>query len=117
MEKEKRNRYRIHYPVTKNAVLRVLGISFDIVDLSETGAKVRFSHNFEKLLELGKCYKIFLTLLTGEILQLQAKALRIKKDALAFSFESSIPYELIMKEQRYLILYRLKTQGQNINQE
>ena len=117
MSKERRNFYRIHYPSTKSAILSVCGVDFEIINLSETGAKAKFSHDFKKLIKKNSSYEISIQLIAGEGISLVGKVLRVKKDELVFSFESSIPYELIMKEQRYLIQYRLKIQGQNINQE
>jgi hypothetical protein len=97
----KREYYRIIYPLSCRPKIIILGLEYEVVDVSEHG--IRF--HVEKTLNLKTGLEINAEIIfhDGEAVTVVGKILRIVKNKVILNLSKGIPLKKIVNEQRYLI--------------
>ncbi len=90
---ERRDHFRIKYPHVERPKLEILGENFDIIDISERGIKFYGGPKFQTTI----------TFHDGEFFDIEGKVLRTQNNEMVVQLLQSIPFERIIKEQRYLV--------------
>lgn len=97
---EKREHFRIRYPVKERPLLLLAQQEFEIIDMCEEAVKFRCpgfrSFSVGDLLEGGIRFR------NGESMQVEGKVLRVDRESVVMVVDPSIPCSLIVSEQRRL---------------
>jgi len=97
---DRRGLYRVTYPPEARPKLKIKSREFEVINLSEKG--IRFL--LDKQIEFTKWVRGRVTFQDGESLEVEGKIIWKKPDEIALSLLIiPIPYERVLKEQRYLI--------------
>jgi hypothetical protein len=99
-QENRREHYRIIYPVSCRPKLVINNKQYDVIDVSERG--VRFLHQGTCTLQPGSETRINITFHSGESLNIKCKVLRFNDTAAILSLLQEIPFEIIIEEQRYI---------------
>ncbi|KPK36756.1 MAG: hypothetical protein AMK70_01165 [Nitrospira bacterium SG8_35_1] len=99
-KENKREHYRIRYPLSFRPVLKFAGKKFEVIDISESGIKF-YCENTEDL-KAGQEVQGTVTFNDGKSLILKGNILRIYKRTAIVWLSAYIPFRLIIREQRYL---------------
>jgi hypothetical protein len=98
--KNKREFYRIRYPISCRPTLTYLGEDYEVVNISERG--VRFIckklHEFKPDLEM----QFSITFRDDEPLEIEGKILRVEGKVAVIYLPENIPFGRIVQEQRYI---------------
>ena len=97
---EKRNYTRIIYKPKERPKLRIKTDVFEVADVSEKG--LRFINNKE--LVLDDCVQGTLTFLNGESVDIEGNVEWKQDDDFGFQLKFLIPSDMILKEQRHIVL-------------
>lgn len=96
----RREHYRIIYPLTCRPKLRIVRKEYDVVDISESG--VKFLHNRGAKLTPGSKIEAEITFDDGSSLDIHGEILRINDNILILKLHRGIPFWKIVDEQRYV---------------
>ena len=96
----RREHYRIIYPVSCRPKLVINNKQYEVIDISEKG--VRFLHQGTCTLQPGSETRIKITFHNGVSLDIKCKVLRFNDTAAILSLLQDIPFEIIIEEQRYI---------------
>jgi len=96
----RREHYRIIYPVSCRPKLAINNIQYEVIDISEKG--IRFLHEDMCTLQPGSETRIRITFHNGESLEIKCRVLRFDGTAAVLSLLEGIPFEIIIGEQRYV---------------
>jgi len=99
--KNKRELYRISYPVNDRPTLKFQGNEFEVTNISEKG--IRFICKQCSEFKIDVEVKCIITFHDNESYALDGKILHIYKSAVVMNFTRDIPFERIIKEQRYIL--------------
>lgn len=111
---ERRKVYRVQYPPEARPKLTIRSREFEVINLSERG--IRFQ--VQKQIQSAEWVRGKVTFHDGESLEVEGKIIWKKPDEIALSLLIiPIPYERILKEQRYLINRFGKYPEEEENQE
>ena len=99
--KNKRELYRVKYPVNDRPRLHLMGKSFEVTNISEQG--VRFRCRECSQFKTGVAVRCTITFHDNESYALDGTILHIYKIAVVLNLARDIPLERIIKEQRYIL--------------
>ncbi len=97
----KREFYRVRYPINDRPILKLLGNEFEVIDISEQGLRFLCKQCFEFKPNLKVQFKV--TFHDDESLALEGKILRIHENAVIIYLTQGIPLGRIIQEQKYII--------------
>ncbi len=100
-EKNKRELYRITYPVHNRPILKLLGNTFEVINISEKGIKILCTQCSGFKIDVA--VQFTLTFRDNKSFSLEGKILQIYKRAAVISLTKNIPLERIIQEQRYIL--------------
>ncbi|NOZ68617.1 MAG: PilZ domain-containing protein [Deferribacteres bacterium] len=98
--RNRREHYRIRYPLTGRPRLTISDKEYEVIDLSESGLKFLCREVDE--FTAGAAVRVTITFNDGESLHVKGKILRTAEKVSVISFSEDIPFGRILKEQRYL---------------
>jgi hypothetical protein len=98
---ERREFFRILYPIHARPRLIIQDASYDVLDVCERG--IRFLHPTADALKSHVVVSATVTFRDGETLHVEGKILRLQGNNVVLHLQTYIPTARIMKEQRYLI--------------
>ncbi len=98
--KNRREHYRIRYPLTGRPRLTISNNEYEVVDISESGLKFLCKKINE--FRAGSEVRLEITFNDGGSLHVRGKILRTTEKVSVISFSEDIPFGIILKEQRYL---------------
>lgn len=98
---QRRSHFRIEYNALNCPILKLAGIEFNVLDLSEAG--IRFSMDGFSGLKVEMDISGSLTFRDGESFLLHGKVIRIDDNKVSLTLKKPIPLRKIMSEQRALI--------------
>lgn len=96
----KRQHYRIRYPLACRPRLKILDHICEVIDISEHG--IRFVSGKVYGLQPEMAVEAVITFNDGESLRFGGKILRIDENVAVMYLSESIPFRRIVAEQRYL---------------
>ena len=96
----KRQHYRIVYPLTARPSLKITRKEFEVVDISESG--IRFLNKKWAPFTPGVKIEAELTFNDGESLDIEGEILRVNDQVSILKLHKSIPFWKIVEEQRYI---------------
>jgi len=94
--------YRIEYPVGARPLLSVNGLTGQIVELSEGGARVLVSNPHSVRFKDGS--EVTITFQCGDTATSTATLVRVDGDQIVIRLSPPIPLPIILEEQRLLII-------------
>ena len=100
-KKNKRELYRIAYPVNDRPILKLLGNEFEVINISEKGIKFICKQCTEFTIDAE--VKCTLTFRDHESFLLEGKISQIYKSAVVICLTRSLPLKRIIQEQRYIL--------------
>lgn len=100
-EKNKRDLYRITYPINDRPILKLLGNEFEVTNISERGIKFNCKQCSE--FKIGLEVHFTLTFHDNESFLLEGKILHTYKSAIVIGLTRNIPFKRIILEQRYIL--------------
>ena len=100
-ENNKRELYRITYPVNDRPILKLLGNEFEVTNISERGIKFICKQCSEFKIDLE--VKFTLIFHDNESFLLEGRILQTYKSAVVIGLRRNIPFERIILEQRYIL--------------
>lgn len=96
----KREFYRVRYPVSERPVLRLEGRTYEVIDISEKGIKFFCKQPWVFKVELEVQFTV--NFRGDEQLELEGKVLRIDGSVIIISLSEGVPLARIVQEQRYI---------------
>jgi hypothetical protein len=96
----KREHFRVRYPISCRPGLRLLNCLFEVIDISEHG--IRFSGNKINQLQAEMEVMATVTFNDGSSLKVKGRILRVDKEVAVMYIAESIPFGRIMAEQRFI---------------
>jgi hypothetical protein len=98
---ERRQYFRLFYPVELAPKLLVSGFVLPVLDLSEAGIRFRgnIMHPFVRLQEI----KGILVFQGGDRFEIIGNVVRVHRNDYAIKLQRRLPYHKIMAEQQYLL--------------
>jgi hypothetical protein len=99
--RQKRNFFRIEYPIAEYAFFEFMGHKLKVLDLSEQGVQVEFSSATLPVQSARFNAKIHLC--HGGCAEVEGVAVRFIGSKAVFALSKGIPLPMIIEEQRYLI--------------
>ena len=96
----KREHFRIRYPIACRPGLRLLNCVFEVIDVSEHG--IRFSGNKINQLQTEMEVSATITFSDGSSLKVHGRILRVDKKVVVMYIPESIPFVKIAAEQRFI---------------
>lgn len=96
----RREHYRIIYPLTCRPKLKIVRKEYDVVDISESGIKFLFRK--DPALTAGAAIRGEMTFAAGDSLNIEGKILRIDEEIVILKLNRKIPFWKIVDEQRYI---------------
>jgi hypothetical protein len=100
-EKNKRELYRITYPINDRPILKLLGNEFEVTNISERG--IRFTCKQCSEFAIGLEVQFTLTFHDNKSFLLEGGILHTYKSAVVIGLTRNIPFERIILEQRYIL--------------
>ena len=100
-EEQRREHFRVFYPVSERPKIRILGEDYDVAEAAERGIKFCARKGAENKFE--EIVYATITFHDGEFYDFEGKVKRLEKDEIVLQLSKGIPYKRIVKEQRYLI--------------
>jgi len=107
---EKREVFRVVYPLSERPLLKVRKNKFKVTDISEKGIKFLNTKNRE----FSNWVNGTITLHDNTRLDIEGKIAWTQNDEIALNLITSIPYAKILKEQQYLIMIKSRYGEENI---
>lgn len=98
---QKRNHFRIPYPITERPRLVMAGAEFEVLDLSARGARVAFNKNSRDPGD-GIC-PATIRLKDATTIETVATVHRREANRLVLRFATELPYSVIAGEERRLL--------------
>jgi hypothetical protein len=99
-DSDRRQNYRIIYPMDYHPVLLIKNTEFEILDLSETGLKFQLK---EKIKLPGDLFHAKVKLHDDSFIDIMGRIIRITGEhAAMFLVVKRIPYQFILSEQAFL---------------
>ncbi len=95
-----REHFRIPYPMAARPTFRLVGQSFEVVDVSEGGLKFLVGEADPP--PVGEMLSGALTLVRGDTVVVTGRVLRVAEGLVVLQLETYLPFRLILEEQRYL---------------
>jgi len=99
-EKNKREFYRIRYPLNFRPILKLAANAYEVIDISEKGIKFFCKKLYELKSNIEVEFKI--TFHDNESLNLKGKILRVDEHTVVIYLREAIPFGRIVQEQRYV---------------
>jgi len=99
--KQKREHYRIEYPVAERPLFLFKNLKLRAIDVSEKGAQVEFEK--EKLPRIGETIRVSIIFCSGDRAEVEGQVMRISESRVIFALTKGVKLSHIMAEQRYLI--------------
>ncbi len=96
----KREHFRITYPIACRPALRLLNCVYEVIDVSEHG--VRFSGNKINQLVAEMEVPATITFNDGSSLKINGRILRVDEKVVVMYIPESIPFVKIVAEQRFI---------------
>jgi hypothetical protein len=96
----RRDHYRIRYPLKCRPVLRFAGMNFEIIDISESG--IKFHCKNAEDFRAGQELQGTVMFNDGKSMALKGNILRIYKKTAIVWLSVYIPFSHIVREQRFL---------------
>lgn len=96
----RRKHFRIQYPVNRRPKLIILDIEYEVIDISEQGIRFLGKKLYE--FEIGSEVKVKIVFYDRGSLDLKGKILRVNKEQTIIYLSTTIPFERIAQEQRYV---------------
>jgi len=100
LKENRRDHYRIRYPISCRPVLRIAGKNFEIIDISESGIKFH-CENIEDY-RANQELQGTVVFNDGKPLILKGNILRVYKKTAIVWLSVNIPFSRIVREQRFL---------------
>ena len=98
---ERREFFRIFYPIRARPRLTIRESSYDVLDICERG--IRFLHPAADSLKSDEVVRASVSFRDGETLEVEGRILRLQGHNVVLRLQTFIPIARIMKEQRYLM--------------
>ncbi len=101
--KNKREHFRVRYPVSCRPTLKIESENYDLIDISENG--VRFLYKNEKLLHPGLDIDAIITFQDKMSLKVEGRVIRLNKrfTVAIMALKESLPMNRIIQEQRFIM--------------
>lgn len=99
--KNKREFYRIRYPLSCRPRLILLDKEYEVIETSEKG--VKFLHKKFHEFQIGLTVGFTITFHDDESLDLEGKILRVDENVVVVYLSEEIPFRRIALEQRHII--------------
>jgi len=96
-KEERRQYYRLAYPLEAAPGLMVAGHKYPVMDISERG--IRFKSDFTRFFDTGEIVRATLLFPEGESMEVTGFVLRLRKDEVVILLIKWIPYQKIQAEQ------------------
>ncbi|MDH4027873.1 MAG: PilZ domain-containing protein [Nitrospirota bacterium] len=96
----KRQHYRIVYPISCRPSLKITRKEFEVVDISESG--IRFLNKKWAPFTPGVRIQAEITFNDGDTLEIDGEILRVDDQVSILKLHNSIPFWKIVEEQRYI---------------
>ena len=98
--KNKREHYRIVYPLSCRPKLKIIKKEYEVMDISESG--IKFLHRNGIELTPGSKIHAEITFDNGTSLDIDGEILRIDDYIMILKLQHSVPFWKIVDEQRYI---------------
>jgi len=95
-----REYYRIPYPLSARPELFIAGQAYPVIDLSEGGLRYHLGEAPEP--DLNSTVKGVIKFKRGEAAGVRGRVIRVQDSHVALALEVSLPFKIILDEQRYL---------------
>lgn len=96
---QKRQHFRVVYPLAEPAKVQLLFGTYPVVDLSASGICIRPGKDFERLAARKKEVTMILHLPSEVRLELKARLYRLAKGNLVYIFSTEIPLSIMIAEE------------------
>ena len=100
MEVERRQYFRLQYPLKERPKAVVQGIPYEILDLSERGVRIKTPSTTPA--DEGETIELTIKFARGDSLELSGKIVRVQETSIGIFLTHSIPPERIRAEELYL---------------
>ncbi len=98
----KREHYRIRYPLACRPILKIGYAKYEVMDISEKGVKFNFSAY--RMAPPGTQINAYITFHDGRSLKIEGELIRVNRNfaTAILKLKESIPWKRILNEQRFL---------------